>query len=526
MRSVIRIIALLLCAMMLASAVACTAEKDKTTTDDNITYAPSEDTTTQIPITDEVTAEGTRDTTAQESDSTVAETIPSVTDTEATTDTQTATDSTEITVPADTETAVETDTEDKTTTAPITTAPVTTAPVTTAPVTTAPETEPPETEPTKERTDKPVIQGVYYCANDRAIIYGTCESDSTLTIWGNGVGMRTEKSAGKYFYIEQPVTQKGTVYIAATAPGKVEGSHASVAVQPASNVNTAVFGAKNSRLMYQPTLPLLLGQVAADQNMLNYAKSYLTDLRAQICKATGKDTKIIYVICPNPGTVYSDQMPEYVTMYTGGQKKLTPAWQFVNTMKNVEGFVVPDLYMMYDRYKDQDIFYRTDTHWSELGAYYACEELMRLVRKDFPGMPVYSLSSFKVVHEDHSAGDMAPMIGAGGMREEKPILYPNFYDVGDYYLAHRNGGFGAFPADGNLNASSDRPSCYFMSDSYGANFLPFAGMYFGKMYSNRNGVMWTYNLDFNLLAEKKPDYLMYVYTDRNIDGALGQIFVK
>ncbi len=527
-----RVIAVLLCGMLLTTSISCEKQGDvnDTTAEDSApAYAPSEDTTEDPPQTADITD---NDSTAAETEPVDSPSIDPVTDTP----TEDVTDTEPVTAPSNSDTSAlpEVGTE-PVITYPVTTAPVTEPPVTAPPVTTEPAvTEPTVTEPVttapppapKEQTKRPSVKGVYNCAPDRVIIYGTCETGSVITSRVRSGRWETNKSGNGYFYIEHYIASGSeNVRLYATAPEKTSSETVFTSISYNGSVKQSVFTAKNSRLIYDPTEPFIMGQLRADQNMLNYVKTYLTQLRTEICNATGKDTKIIYVICPNPGTVYSDQMPDYITAYTGGKKMTTPAWQFVELMKDVEGFIVPDLYTMYDKYKDEDIFYRTDTHWSELGAYYACQELMGLVKKDFPAVPVYSIGDFNTVYEDQPAGDMAPMIGAGNMKERKPILYPKFSAVGDYYTAHRNGGFGAFPQEAALPGEG-LPSCYFMSDSYGANFLPFAGMYFGKMYSNKNGVLWTYNIDFGLLAEKKPDYVMYIYTDRNISVGFEQLFFR
>ncbi len=536
MKITARVLAALLCILMFMSAVACTGNSEQTTNDATTepdTYAPSEDTQTQSP---EDTSGGGSDTVPSDTTD-EQQTDPALTGGIHTNDPeQTGNDTPGVfdTLPADSSASDSTSSDAVNTTGKDTTIPEITRPVTTtSPTTTAPvTTSPPETQPPTEPTATPKIEGVYHCANDRVIIYGTCESGSTMKSWGTGEKVQYDRAGGKYFYIEHSVSGSKTVNVTATAPGKTESKSASTKISSTSGVGMSVFGGKNSRLIFQATLPHLMGQMQAQSSMVNYVKNDLVSFREQVCNATGKDTKIIYIIAPNPCTVYYDEMRDYIAGAVKGQNK-TPAWQFVEVMQGVDGFIVPDLYTEFTKLKNQDIFFRTDTHWSELGAFYAYNRLMPSIKSDFPNTPCYTLNDFNVVYEDCSAGDMAGMIGANGMREDTPFLYPKFSlsKAGAFYEARRASGnsitcnVGAYPTSSSVSGRN-LPTCYFMADSYGAYFLPFAGMSFGNMCGNSTGAMWNYTVDWNLLREKKPDYLLYVYTDRNIDENLTQLFAR
>ncbi len=396
----------------------------------------------------------------------------------------------------------------------------------------SPQTQLPNGTPTAV-TDTPRVMGVYNCAADRVIIFGSCEWGSTVTSWGENGVKEYNLSGNGYFYVEQSTSSPGQVItLTATAPDKSPSEPTRVNVSYNAEVGMNVFGGRDSRLFLQTTLPFYLGQVQASEKTLDAAKQYLINLRQTVCTYTGKDTKFIYVIAPNPVTVYYDGVRDYILDAVSGEQQKTAAWQFVQTMQDVDGFIVPDLYDEFAKVRDEDIFYRTDTHWSELGAFYAYSSVISHIKRDFPRTPVYSLSDFDVVYEDCYAGDLAStkFLNASDLRETVPFLYPKFKSVGAYYTARRQSGksigvaVAPYPETSSIRGSN-LASCYFVSDSYGANFLPYAGMSFGKMFANE-GVMWNYTLDTELLKTEKPDYVMFIYTDRNIDENLSAVFTK
>ncbi len=506
MKGTIKILSILLCVMTLISFAAC--KGDVQTTSDVL----SEDAQTNIPEQTEGDTEAKTDADTLSSEiqeqTTADGTEPSVTDVQTSNDVNTDSETTvpaEVTEPADTTSQVPNVTE--------------------PPTTQAPTEEPVPTETTKV----PKVLGVYNCAPDRAIIYGSCEKDSEI-VSVYGVFAEKNRSAGEYFYIECSTgASRQTVTLTAQAPGKITSNSVRVDVSYKADQSMLVFGGRNSRIFFQPTLPFYLGQNQADEATLEVTKNLLVKFREKVCKYTGKDTQIIYMICPNPSTVYYDEMRDYISSATGGKKNKTAAWQFVEKMQGVNGFIVPNMYELYDKYKSEDIFYRTDTHWSELGAFYAYTEMIQFVKDDFTKTPMYTLSDFNVVYEDCSAGDYSSMLGS--MREQTPFLYPkSSFPTGAYYPARRKSGVNIstavsyYPEYSSVNGSG-LPTCYFMGDSYGANFLPFAGMSFGEMYgsSGDQGVLWNYSVDYGILSTEKPDYILYIFTDRNIGTDLSII---
>lgn len=404
----------------------------------------------------------------------------------------------------------------------------TASPDTTADVTTAPETTPPV--PT-EKTDPPVVLGKCSQAGDRVIIYGTTEYGATITYIDEDSNKYSDKACGHNFYIEVAGTGKKQITLYATASGKKDSNKVHVSVSFGGD-QTAVFAGRNSHLFYRPTVPHLLGGVKANENMLAYTANRLSYVLKEVRKCTGKDTKLIYLIAPNPATIYYDEQHDYLLNAIGGKQHSTPGSQFVDYMNGAgkkEGIIVPDLLDVFNEHKDEMIYFSTDTHWSELGAYYAYVEMMTHINKDFPAAKPHPLSDFDVEIVDCPAGDLSGMLGAHNMREETPFLIAKFEDTGDIYpvkrgddIGYRVAGinWGLYPKDSYIDNPS-LPTAMGISDSYGAYFFPFAGM--GFKHFRFHGANDNTPLSLDTIAECKPDYIIFVYTDRNIDSNIGMV---
>ena len=173
-------------------------------------------------------------------------------------------------------------------------------------------------------------------------------------------------------------------------------------------------------------------------------------------------------------------------------------------------------------HKDEFIYFSTDTHYTELGAYYAYLEIMKRVKNDYPETKVRTIEDgdYTVSYHDVAGGDMCGMAGLS-MREVVPFFVANFSDTGSYYLSKRkdgikSAGFGpsGWQRDSELS-DSNNPTAYFMADSYGCYILPFIGANFSKVWTNE-GVLWSYKMDKDILSQNKPDYVILLICQRNV----------
>ena len=502
----IRIMVLLLTVSMIAAVAAgCSGTTETDVTDETVsgTDTAAETETGAESVTDE---EGTvtepHPETETETETETEAVIETETDTEPVTETETETV---------TETEKETQTETATETERVTDAPETTAPVT--------ETEP-VTEAPVPKTDAPVVLQTATIGAGRVLLYGTAEPDCVIRTSVNGSEMKN-KCKNKYFYIEVGASGPADVYLYAKADGKSESDAAKVSIDP-SGAPESVWGGKDSRLFYMETLGFLTGN-RADSGSLDQLAGYIANKTIkEIQNVTGKQTKLIYAVIPDPATAYYDEHFKYVQDYV-----LNPStsamMSFTNKINGIHKDVYAvDLFSAMRAHKDEDIYFTTDTHYTELGAYYAYLEIMNAVKKDFPSVKIRSVKDgdYKIEYIDVEGGDLCGMTGVS-MREVVPFFVANFSDTGSYYNSKRNDGIksaGFSPSSWERNSelkSSSNPTAYFIADSYGCYILPFIGANFSKVWTNE-GVLWNFELDKAILEQNKPDYVIILVCQRNV----------
>ncbi|MBQ7700029.1 MAG: hypothetical protein IJT49_06790 [Clostridia bacterium] len=382
------------------------------------------------------------------------------------------------------------------------------------------ETEPETTEPAPEATAKPVVEATSPVSAHRTVIYGTAEPGSLIRSVINGVEEVNECN-DKYFYIEVRTDKKAKVSIYATAPGKAESKPVEVEVYT-DGESKSVFGGRNSRLFYTPTLSFLTGNEADASSLQNLSVYIANKTIKEIQNATGKKTKLIYAIIPDPATAYANEQRDYVAEQIP-KGHVSAMESFVEKINGCnEDVYAVDLLSAMRAHTDERIYFSTDTHYTEIGAYYAYLEIMKKVKESYPDTVVKTRENgdYTVEYIDVPGGDLCGMVGIS-MRETVPFFIANFEDTGSYYVSKRNDGIKAagfspssWQRDSELS-DSNNPTAYFLGDSYGCYILPFIGANFSKVWTNE-GVLWNYALDKNILTQNKPDYVILLVCQRNV----------
>ncbi len=105
----------------------------------------------------------------------------------------------------------------------------------------------------------------------------------------------------------------------------------------------------------------------------------------EICRQMG----IIYLplIVPSKASVYHEYLPDRVRRQMGTPGEVSEWHRYWVT--KADGIRPIDLIRpMRDRRNDGPVYFKTDSHWSEFGAYIAAEEVLRELRTSMPGLPL------------------------------------------------------------------------------------------------------------------------------------------
>ena len=115
--------------------------------------------------------------------------------------------------------------------------------------------------------------------------------------------------------------------------------------------------------------------------------------------------KFYIVIAPTTHEVYSENLPSYIVRV---KKTLTD--KFCEELQNTN---IPFIYlkeMLLENKTAGQLYQKYDNHWNELGAYFAYNATVNLIKKDFPEIPVHTLNDFELTPEPNKRGSLINML--------------------------------------------------------------------------------------------------------------------
>ncbi len=205
---------------------------------------------------------------------------------------------------------------------------------------------------------------------------------------------------------------------------------------------------------------------------------------------------VYFSLIPGAAEIWSDRLPEGAP--NASQKAVID--QAASTLKNA---LVYDTYSVMDAHSDEDIYYRTDHHWTSLGAYYGYTALM-----DALGMEAVPLSNYtKTTVSDSFYGTIFSSSGVRWVRpdcidtfvpadgitvtshtydnkgnpveEERPLYDTSFLSVKDKYSMFLGGNQ---PLSVVRTPHTDAPKLLIVRDSYTDSLVPFLTAHFSEIH--------------------------------------------
>jgi len=129
----------------------------------------------------------------------------------------------------------------------------------------------------------------------------------------------------------------------------------------------------------------------------------------------------VFVVLPEKQAVYPEKMPRGLVRLRSDSRQD----QLIEYLRSHSDIRVLDVRpALAEAKREQRIYYQTDTHWNDLGAFAAYQTLTREVGKDFNGVQPRTASDFDVAPSTRS-GDLAGLLGLHGTLSENELkLHP------------------------------------------------------------------------------------------------------
>jgi alginate O-acetyltransferase complex protein AlgJ len=219
-------------------------------------------------------------------------------------------------------------------------------------------------------------------------------------------------------------------------------------------------------------------------------------------------TTLVVVVPPNKNTIYPERVPAAIPVAVA-----EPALeQLINYLRaNAETQILDLRPALLSIKADRQVYYSTDTHWNDLGAFVAYQEIMKMLAVSHPNLTAHALADYNLVERAPERLDLAENIGTTLLPESRLQLAPEF----DLQTSYRTIAVGGRRIQFSHNPNSDLPSAIVYHDSFFFRVIPLLGEHFREAMFIQNymgGGLWT----LKWVEERKPDIVIIEFSERYI----------
>lgn len=211
----------------------------------------------------------------------------------------------------------------------------------------------------------------------------------------------------------------------------------------------------------------------------------------------------LFTVVPEKPNIYPEYLPDGVVPLRA-ERRLD---QLVAALRSRTHVHVVDLRPALRRGKATlPTYQRTDTHWTDYGAWLAYGELMRAAEPFIGAVAALPLRQFAVVRRDRPGGDLASMLALRDrLHEELVVLEPH---VPPRLSLDAVFGLGYEPI--TLPEGDDRPRLVLFRDSFASFLLPYFAEHFSGI------ALWQYTFEPTIVREQRPALVIDEIAERRL----------
>ena len=261
---------------------------------------------------------------------------------------------------------------------------------------------------------------------------------------------------------------------------------------------------------------LFLGESHSDaisesKGLKRFSQKELTDIVNNFAVANKsvlwKHFRFYLVIPPEKSTAYGSFLPIVP------QKGPTKLDQVTDELRKI-GIQVIDLRDLFTADKDTLLYYKTDSHWNELGLFKGLQRITDKVRQDFPAVPALSFSDFTVNVSETYTGDLANILMLKTKEREYqlgrngPVSYQELPDKFDVPASYP---WNPVTYERRFGSNPNSLKAVIFHDSYFKHAPKMLAPLFGE-------TVFVWSLwNKQIVKAEKPDVVIYELVERDID---------
>lgn len=160
-------------------------------------------------------------------------------------------------------------------------------------------------------------------------------------------------------------------------------------------------------------------QLQAWRNLLEKRRDWLA----------ARGIEYLFVIPPDKQNVYSEKLPVWL-LKAAPPHRQTKLDQLMEYMKAHSTVAILDLRRpLLEAKTTLPTYQQTDTHWNGYGAFVACQEIIKTLAPEIPGLPPLRSADFTWSNRPFPGGDLARMLGVKEAEKNYFVFTPRFPDT-------------------------------------------------------------------------------------------------
>ncbi len=238
-----------------------------------------------------------------------------------------------------------------------------------------------------------------------------------------------------------------------------------------------------------------------------FTKSELATIKAKIIERKqwleARNIAFYVAVAPNKHSVYRENLP-FTFPETTTQKE-----QLITYLQKEINFNLLDLGEQFPQKKQQNrLYHKLDSHWDNLGAFYAYQTLIDEIQKDFPSIQKKTLAEYKL-DTIFRIGDIGTMINYTKKDTIVTLQLKQPIEIDTIKKAQHN------PikiATSFFKNNTKKQKILVFRDSFGTALKQYLNQTFGEC-----TYIWSYKFDKEIIRKEKPDIVIMQYVERNLD---------
>ncbi len=221
-----------------------------------------------------------------------------------------------------------------------------------------------------------------------------------------------------------------------------------------------------------------------------------------------QNIKFYIAVAPSKHSIYREKLPFRFPKIKNRKEQL------LAYLKNTTDFEIIDLGKQFEKQKINNRLYRrNDSHWNDIGAFYASQTLLNRIKLDFDIKSI-SFSDYKIDSIEKMGGN-SKMINY--KKDFQYILKPTFftnYQIDSIPKYYKNETI----SESRYKNNTQKFKILLFRDSFSSALIPFLNESF-----NHTTYIWSHKFDEKLIKKEKPDIVVIEYTERYLERCLTQL---